>query len=97
MGGYSEKAAAAAIRLTKDERFLYISVRERDLLAVIDVSHDKAAVIQLASCEGKHPRDFILSKNEKQKVKIFHKETHLLEQEYTVSNKIQQAVRDFSI
>ena len=65
MGGYSEKAAAAAIRLTKDERFLYISVRERDLLAVIDVSHDKAAVIQLASCEGKHPRDFILSKNEK--------------------------------
>ncbi|WP_195421729.1 beta-propeller fold lactonase family protein [Faecalicatena contorta] len=58
-------AAAAAIRLTKDEKFLYISVRERELLAVIDVSHDKATVIQHVSCGGKHPRDFILSKNEK--------------------------------
>ena len=28
---------------------------------------------------------------------MFHKETHLLEQEYIVINKIQQAVRDFSI
>lgn len=65
MGAQSEKAAAAAIRLTKDERFLYISVRERELLAVIDVSREKAAVIQHVSCEGKHPRDFILSKQEK--------------------------------
>lgn len=65
MGEESEGAAAAAIRLTKDERFLYISVRDRELLAVVDVSYEKAVVIQHVYCEGKHPRDFILSKNEK--------------------------------
>ncbi len=60
-----EDAASAAVRLTKDERFLYVSVRGRELLAVIDVSQKEAAVIQHVSCGGRHPRDFILSENER--------------------------------
>ena len=62
--GKSE-AAAAAIRLSKDERFLYISVRGADILSVFDVSGEEAVTIQHASCKGVHPRDFILSGNEK--------------------------------
>lgn len=58
-------AAAAAIRLTKDERFLYISVRGQDVLIVVDVSGSEVAVIQQIDCQGEHPRDMILSGNEK--------------------------------
>lgn len=58
-------AAAAAIRLTKDERFLYISVRGQDVLIVVDVSGSEASVIQQMDCQGEHPRDMILSGNEK--------------------------------
>lgn len=56
--------AAAAIRLTSDEKFLYISIRGLDILAVINVQGEKAAVIQHSSCGGVHPRDFILSPDE---------------------------------
>ena len=56
--------AAAAIRLTSDEKFLYISIRGLDILAVINVQGEKAAVIQHGSCGGVHPRDFILSPDE---------------------------------
>lgn len=59
-----EPAAAAAIRLTSDEKFLYISIRGMDILTVIDVQGEKAAVIQHSSCGGVHPRDFILSPDE---------------------------------
>lgn len=58
-------AAAAAIRMTKDERFLYVSVRGIDTLAVFDISGSGAAVIQHVSCGGVHPRDFILSRDER--------------------------------
>ena len=56
--------AAAAIRLTSDEKFLYISIRGLDILAAINVQGEKAAVIQHSSCGGVHPRDFILSPDE---------------------------------
>ncbi len=58
-------AAAAAIRLTRDEKYIYISVRGLNILAVVDVSREKAEIIQRVSSGGKHPRDFILSRNEK--------------------------------
>lgn len=61
----SGEAAAAAIRLTGDERFLYISLRGQDLLSVLDVSGDKAVMLQHVSCGGNHPRDFILSGDER--------------------------------
>lgn len=65
--------AAAAIRLTKDERFLYISVRGADILTVFELESEKnaektlekAAAIQYISCSGAHPRDFILDENER--------------------------------
>lgn len=63
-GGSENRAAAAAIRLTRDERFIYISVRGQDFLAVVDVSRNKAELIQRVSSGGQHPRDFILSGNE---------------------------------
>ena len=58
-------AAAAAIRMTKEERFLYVSVRGIDTLAVFDISGGGAAIIQHISCGGVHPRDFILSGDER--------------------------------
>jgi len=60
-GGMGKRAAAAAIRLTGDERFLYLSIREQELLAVVDVTGREAEVIQHVPCGGKHPRDVILS------------------------------------
>ena len=57
-------AAAAAIRLTSDERFLYISVRGQDILTVADVRGSRAKVIQHVPCGGVHPRDIILSREE---------------------------------
>lgn len=57
--------ASAAIRLTADERFLYISVRGMNLLAVVDVGHEMASVIQHRSSGGDHPRDFVLSGDER--------------------------------
>lgn len=59
------KAASAAVRLTADERFLYVSVRDADLLAVLDVSGERAKLIQHVPCGGKHPRDMILSGDER--------------------------------
>lgn len=59
------KAASAAVRLTADERFLYVSVRDADLLAVLAVSGERAELIQHVPCGGKHPRDMILSGDER--------------------------------
>ena len=63
--GCGVEAAAAAVRLTKDERFIYISVRGVNCLCVLDVSGDRAAVIQRCPCGGIHPRDFVLSEDER--------------------------------
>lgn len=54
-----EKGAAAAIRMSKDERFLYISVRECNQIIVYDI--EKAQIIQRISSFGDHPRDIALS------------------------------------
>ncbi|MEW4413424.1 beta-propeller fold lactonase family protein [Clostridium sp. AN503] len=63
-------AASAAIRLAGNERFLYISVRGADLVAVFEIREDAAAgtrirPIQYVSCGGVHPRDMILSADER--------------------------------
>lgn len=64
-GGSAGEAAAAAIRLTADECFLYVSVRGINGMTVLDVRGGTAAVIQHISCGGDHPRDFILSGDER--------------------------------
>lgn len=59
--GEREKVSSAAIRLSGDERFLYISMRGAELLCVADVSGDEAVIVQYVPSGGVHPRDFILS------------------------------------
>ena len=56
--------SSAAIRITKDDNFIYISTRGADLLSVIDL-RSTPELIQQTSCGGIHPRDFLLSNDEK--------------------------------
>lgn len=58
----TEGASSAAIRLTKDENYIYISTRGADLLSVIKVKDDIQLSQQIKS--GIHPRDFLLSYDE---------------------------------
>ena len=51
----------AAIRLSPDERFLYVSVRGANLIVVLACTADGLRVIQRISCGGDHPRDIALS------------------------------------
>lgn len=51
----------AAIRLSPDERFLYVSVRGANLIVVLACASDGLRVIQRVSCGGDHPRDIALS------------------------------------
>lgn len=51
----------AAIRLSPDERFLYVSVRGANLIVVLACASDGLRVIQRISCGGDHPRDIALS------------------------------------
>lgn len=55
--------SSAAIRITKDDNFIYISTRGADLLSVIDL-RTTPELIQQTSCGGIHPRDFLLSDDE---------------------------------
>lgn len=61
----AESPAGAAIRLTKEEKFLYISVRGLNQIAVFDVGGDRVRAIQHVPSGGDHPRDFILSRDER--------------------------------
>lgn len=55
-----KNSASAAIRLSQDERHLYLSTRGSDLLSVFALG-DETQLIQQCSCGGSHPRDFVLS------------------------------------
>lgn len=50
----------AAIRLSDDEKCIYVSTRTKDVISVIELEDHKPTVIQTVSCDGKHPRDFVL-------------------------------------
>lgn len=50
----------AAIRLSDDEKCIYVSTRTKDVISVIELEDHKPTVIQTVSCGGKHPRDFVL-------------------------------------
>ena len=54
-------AAAAAIRLSPDEKFLYVSVRERNVICVFALAGVTATKIQEVPCGGDHPRDLVLT------------------------------------
>lgn len=50
----------AAVRLSEDEHYLYVSTRTRNVISVIELKDHKPELIQCVSTLGKHPRDFII-------------------------------------
>lgn len=62
---WTKHNGAAAIKLSKDGRFIYVSNRGHDSLAVFEAQADKVTLIQLISSEGHFPRDFALDLTEK--------------------------------
>lgn len=64
MDGNGHRPEGAAIRLTRDEHFLYISVRWTDVLIVFDVSKEEVSILQYYPSGGAYPRDFILNSTE---------------------------------
>ena len=57
------KSTTAAIRLSLDRRFLYVSTRGADIMSVFALEGQTARCIQQVPCGGKHPRDFVLSED----------------------------------
>ncbi|EKO3802886.1 lactonase family protein [Vibrio harveyi] len=55
------KEAASAIRLSADERFVYVSCRAQNLISTFDVTSDIPVQIAASDCGGAFPRDFVLS------------------------------------
>lgn len=56
-----EASASAAVRLSPDERFLYLSTRFAELICVFRLEGNRVEPIQQTGCGGSHPRDFILT------------------------------------
>lgn len=56
-------STTAAIRLSPDRRFLYVSTRGADVMSVFALEGQSTRLIQQIPCGGKHPRDFILSED----------------------------------
>ena len=54
----NEKASGAAIRLSDDGKFLYVSVREENVICVYEVNGEKLTHLQTVDCGGDSPRDF---------------------------------------
>lgn len=56
---------AAAIRITKDGKFLYTSNRGEDSISIFKMNEDGTINLRyIVSSNGKHPRDFILCSND---------------------------------
>ena len=63
---FSDHNGAAAIRISKDGKFIYISNRGHDSIAVFKVLNDgKLELVQRISVFGSFPRDFNWDKDEK--------------------------------
>lgn len=63
---FSDHNGAAAIRISKDSKFIYISNRGHDSIAVFKVLNDgKLELVQRISVFGSFPRDFNWDKDEK--------------------------------
>lgn len=48
----------AAIRLSEDGKYLYVSTRTEDVISVLSVKDDTIELLQVESSQGLHPRDF---------------------------------------
>lgn len=60
---WNPAATSAAIRLSPDECFLYLSTRYADLITVYQLDGFHPKQIQQTDCGGGHPRDFIITKD----------------------------------
>lgn len=58
--GVKDVKGTAALRLSEDEKFLYVSTRGVNVLSVLSLQGEHPVLIQNVFCEGDHPRDFIL-------------------------------------
>ena len=59
----NEKANGAAIRLSKDGKYLYISLREENVICVYAVNDGELTLLQTIDCGGDSPRDFNIFDN----------------------------------
>lgn len=71
-------ANGAGIRISENGRYLYVSVREENVICVYAVQNEKLTLLQMVACGGDSPRDFnifgthLICCNEKRgNVKIF--------------------------
>ena len=58
---YKESPASAAIRLSPDQRFLYVSTRFAEVITVFRIHQGHLEQIQQTGCGGVHPRDMVLT------------------------------------
>ncbi|MBE5751989.1 MAG: lactonase family protein [Clostridiales bacterium] len=56
----NEKANGAAIRLSADGKYLYVSLREENVICVFEVNGEELTLVQKTDCGGDSPRDFNL-------------------------------------
>ena len=54
----NEKANGAAIRLSDNGKYLYISLREENVICVYEINDENLTLIQTMDCGGDSPRDF---------------------------------------
>ena len=54
----NEKANGAAIRLSDDGKYLYVSLREENAICVYEVNGEELTLVQKTDCGGDSPRDF---------------------------------------
>lgn len=54
----NEKADGAAIRLSADGKYLYVSLRVENVICVYAVNGETLTLLQTADCGGNSPRDF---------------------------------------
>lgn len=59
----NEKANGAAIRLSNDGKYLYVSLREENAICVFSVNGESLALLQKTDCGGDSPRDFDIYKD----------------------------------
>ena len=59
----NKKANGAAVRLSENGRYLYVSLREENVICVFVVNGEKLTHIQTVGCGGDSPRDFELCRN----------------------------------
>lgn len=59
----NEKANGAAIRLSEDGKYLYVSLREENAICVFSVDGESLSLLQKTDCSGDSPRDFDIGKN----------------------------------